>query len=89
MVATGRTGSRKSRCRPTRDISAGRFGRFVGKPAAERAVRLCSEAALLAEAEDEIAEGKAIAGAPLAGFLAWFVSDGDDARPAAKRFGQR
>jgi len=42
---------------------------------------LSHEAALIAEAELEIAEGKGIAGAELERFLAWFVSDEDGLPP--------
>jgi hypothetical protein len=38
------------------------------------------EAALIAEAEQEIAEGKGVTGAELERFLAWYVS-GDDGPP--------
>jgi hypothetical protein len=48
-----------------------------GETDAGRASRLQHEAALIAEAEQEIGEGKGIAGAELERFLAWFVSDED------------
>ena len=48
---------------------------------ATRVSRLSHEAALIAEAELEIAEGKGIAGAELERFLAWFVSDEDGLPP--------
>lgn len=54
---------------------------FPGETDATRATRLQREAALIAEAEQEIAEGKGITGAELERFLAWFVSDEDDPPP--------
>ena len=54
---------------------------FSGETDAGRAGRLQREAALIAEAEQEIAEGKGITGAQLERFLAWFVSDENGAPP--------
>jgi hypothetical protein len=51
-----------------------------GETDAGRTARLQREAALIAEAEQEIAEGKGITGAELERFMAWFVS-GDDGPP--------
>ena len=54
---------------------------FPGEAGAARASRLQHEAALIAEAEQEIAEGKGIAGPELERFLAWLVSDEDGPPP--------
>jgi hypothetical protein len=54
---------------------------FPRETAATRVSRLSHEAALIAEAEQEIAEGKGIIGAELERFLAWFVSDDDGPSP--------
>jgi hypothetical protein len=40
-----------------------------------------AEAALIAEAEQEIADGKGITGTELERFLAWFVSEDDGPPP--------
>jgi len=56
---------------------------FPGETDATRASRLRHEAALIAEADQEIAEGKGITGPELERFLAWFVSDEDGPPPAA------
>jgi hypothetical protein len=50
---------------------------FPGETDATRANRLRREAELIAEAQQEIAEGKGITEAELERFLAWFVSDED------------
>jgi hypothetical protein len=49
----------------------------------ERSIRLRHEAALIAEAEQELANGKGIGGSDLDQFLAWFVSDDDGPPPAS------
>jgi len=54
---------------------------FPGETDAKRANRLRREAELIAEAEQEIAQGKGITGAELERFLAWFVSDEDGPPP--------
>ena len=56
---------------------------FPGETDARRASRLRREAELIAEAEQEIAEGKGITGAGSKRFLAWFVSDEDGPPPDA------
>jgi hypothetical protein len=54
---------------------------FPGETDAGLASWLQREAALIAEAEQEIADGKGITGAELERFLAWFVSDEDGLPP--------
>jgi hypothetical protein len=54
---------------------------YPGETHAKRASRLRSEAELITEAEQEIAEGEGITGADLQRFLAWFVSDKDGPPP--------
>jgi hypothetical protein len=65
------------------DGSAVRSGGSRTETDAERAVRLRHEAALIAEAEQELADGKGISGRDLDRFLAWFVSDNDGPPPAS------
>lgn len=52
-----------------------------GETDAGRTAQLQREAVLIAEAEQEIAEGKGITGAELERFLAWFVGDDDGPPP--------
>lgn len=54
---------------------------FPGETEAARAARLLHEADLIAEAEQELAEGRFITGAELKRFLDWFVSDKDEPPP--------
>ena len=56
------------------DPSAGRPAYRSAESEAERAFRLQQEAAMLAEAERQIADGQGIAGPELEKFLDWFVS---------------
>ncbi|HUB44841.1 MAG TPA: hypothetical protein VMB73_07645 [Acetobacteraceae bacterium] len=54
-----------------------------GESEAARAARLKIEAQLIAEAEQELAEGKGISGDELKRFFEWFVSGDDKPPPAA------
>ncbi len=58
-----------------------------GETVATRAIRLQHEAALIAEAEREITEGKGVTGAELERFLAWFVGDEHGPPPEDSRRG--
>jgi hypothetical protein len=53
---------------------------FPGETDAGRASRLQQEAALIAEAEQDLAEGRFITGVELEQFLKWFVT-GEDGPP--------
>jgi hypothetical protein len=63
------------------DPSAGRPEHRPAGTDAERSVRLRQEAAMLAEAEREIADGQGITGPELEKFLDWFVSDAASEAP--------
>ena len=63
------------------DISTERLGRFPAESADARATRLRHEAALIAEADQDIADGKVITGAELDRFLKWFGSDEEGPPP--------
>jgi hypothetical protein len=52
-----------------------------GETEAARASRFRREAALIAEAEQDLAEGRFITGTELERFLKWFVSDDDGPPP--------
>ena len=56
------------------DPSAGRPAFRSAETGAKRSLRLQQEAAMLAEAERQIADGQGIAGRELEKFLDWFVS---------------
>jgi hypothetical protein len=62
------------------DGSAARSG---AETDTERSIRRQHEAALIAEAEQELVNGKGISGSGLDQFLAWFVSDDDGPPPAS------
>jgi hypothetical protein len=65
------------------DIPVARARRQRAETEAATADRSLHEAAMIAEAEEELADGKGISGTDLDRFLAWFVSDECGPPPAS------